>query len=179
MRAAIFVDGNYLEKVIDSEFRARVDYKKLASVIIPNPTEILRTYYYNSLPYLSVTPTEEENNRYLGKQRFYGFLSRLNRFEVREGRCVKRGKMYEQKGIDTLLSIDLVNLAATNKITDAILIAGDYDFVPAVKAIRSMGVVVTLYHSQMRESYHQQLWELYDERIPMTRFFVEMIQSRP
>ena len=40
-------------------------------------------------------------------------------------------KIFEQKGIDTLLSIDMVNLAATKQVSNIILLAGDSDYIPA------------------------------------------------
>ena len=115
MKTAIFIDGGYLSKVMQIEFNLRVDFEKLSNVIA-NGREILRTYYYNCLPYQSNPSTEEERKRFSKAQSFFRILSRLPRYEVRLGRLARRGSEFQQKGVDTLLSIDIVNLAASGKI---------------------------------------------------------------
>ena len=105
MKVAIFIDGGYIEKIMQQEYPSlKIDYSKLSNVLSRNK-EILRSYYYNCLPYQSNPPTPEEKERFAKRQRFYTMLTRLPKFEVREGRLVKRGIEFEQKGIDTLLSI--------------------------------------------------------------------------
>jgi len=175
MKVALFIDGGYIDKIMEHEFHFRLDYAKLP-LVLSRGREILRTYYYNCLPYQSSPPTPEESERFSKRQQFHTMLTRLPKYEVREGRLVKRGVEFEQKGIDTLLSIDLVNLAASNKISEAILLAGDYDFVPAVKVVKEHGVNVTLYHSQYRTSYHNQLWEACDERFALTAPLVNQMK---
>ena len=173
MKVSIFIDGGYLEKILKNEFgQIPIDFDKLSSALARGK-EILRTYYYNCLPYQSSPPTEDERARFSRRQKFHTMLTRLPKYEVREGRLVRRGSEFEQKGIDTLLSIDLVNLAASNKISEAILLAGDYDFVPAVSVVKTHGVNITLYHSR---SCNQGLWDLCDERFPLTRELVESLR---
>ena len=151
----------------------KLNFAKLPP-ILARGKEILRTYYYNCLPYQSNPPTEEERARFSKRQRFHKMLTRLPKYEVREGRLVKRGFEFEQKGIDTLLSIDLVNLAASNMISEAVLLAGDYDFVPAVTVVKDHAVNVTLYHSS--STFHTSLWDLCDERFPLTQELLEPIK---
>jgi uncharacterized LabA/DUF88 family protein len=174
MKVAIFIDGGYVEKVMKNEFYPdRIDYSKLP-VALSRGKEILRTYYYNCLPYQGNPPTEEEKDRFSKRQRFHKMLMRLPKYEVREGRLVKRGSEFGQKGIDTLLSVDLVNLSASNKISDAVLLAGDYDYIPAITVAKDHGVNITLYYS--KASVHNSLWELCDERFVFSREFVESIK---
>lgn len=173
MKVAIFIDGGYLEKLLKNEFgQVPIDFNKL-STALARGKEILRTYYYNCLPYQSSPPTNEERERFSRRQRFHMMLTRLPKYEVREGRLVRRGVEFEQKGIDTLLSIDLVNLSASNKISEAILLAGDYDFVPAATVVKSHGVNITLFYSR---SCNQGLWDLCDERFPITNELIESIR---
>ncbi len=152
MKIAIFIDGGYLSKILRNS-RAQIDFS-LLSAELSQGKEILRTNYYNCLPYQSSPPSREEKERFSRAQQFHNALERLPRYEVKEGRLAKRGTDYEQKGIDTLLSIDLVNLAASGKISDAVLLAGDSDFIPAVKVAKSHGVNIFLYHSADRREYH-------------------------
>ncbi|MCK9229919.1 MAG: NYN domain-containing protein [Syntrophales bacterium] len=175
MKIAIFIDGGYLDKILKNN-SIRIDYCKLSEELSMGKT-ILRTYYYNCLPYQGSPPTDEEKSRFSGAQRFHRALERLPRYQVRTGKLAKRGDQYEQKGIDTLISIDLVNLSASGKISDAVLVAGDSDFNPAVRIAKEHGVNVFLCHSVNRNEYHDSLWEICDERIPIGRDFLEKIKK--
>ncbi len=176
MKLAIFIDGAYLDKVLKNEFNeTRVDYKKIPIELCAGK-EILRTYYYHCAPYQSNPPTPEESVRFSRAQRFHNALNSLPKFEIRLGKLVYRNGDFTQKGVDTLLSVDLVNLAASGKISDAVLMAGDSDYIPAIKATKENGVNVTLFHSQFRGSYHIDLWNLCDERFPMDQSFIDRIK---
>lgn len=185
-RAAIFIDGAYLDYVLRDEFRAarsRIDYQLLADRLTP-VERLLRTYYYHCLPYQSTQPTEEENERFGKMQRFLTGLARLPRFEVRSGKLAFRGRnqagdpIFVQKRVDILLGVDLVLLAAKQAIGEAVLIAGDSDFVPAVQIARNEGVLVRLYHGT-RHRPHNELWELCDERHTIDRRFIDSVTREP
>jgi len=85
-------------------------------------------------------------------------------------------KSFEQKGIDTLLSLDMVNLAATKQVSNIILLAGDSDYIPAIELTKTHGVGVILYHSQRRDTYHINLWEACDERFPITQSLINKVK---
>ena len=104
-------------------------------------------------------------------QRFFRALQRTPRFEVKEGRLAYRGlnkegnPIFEQKRIDLLLGIDLVLHSAKRSIDEAFLIAGDSDFIPAIRVAKSEGVVVYLIHGA---NPHDDLLDEADERIEIT-----------
>ena len=153
---AVFIDGGYLAKVLKDEFdEPRIDFLRLSEEICPGKR--LRTYYYNTLPYRGSYPDEKEKQRYQRARSFFDTIDRLNRFEVVLGKTVKRytydGKMFFiQKGVDVRLAVDLVRLSWAGHIKIAVLIAGDNDFVPAVKAAKDAGVIVKLYYSKNSSS---------------------------
>ena len=69
---------------------------------------------------------------------------------IREGRCqriINKNKTeYHQKGVDTLLTMDLMNVPIKYKdIKKIILIACDSDFVPVIKNLDNLGVETILY----------------------------------
>jgi uncharacterized LabA/DUF88 family protein len=66
----------------------------------------------------------------------------------------------------------MVQLAAKQNIDEAILLAGDSDFIPAVTAAKSDGVLVRLYHGQRP---HSNLWQEIDERTEITQSLVQSI----
>jgi len=144
-------------------------------------TNLFRTYYYHCYPYQSNPPTLDERKRYSATDSFFYNLRQLPRFELRLGRLqlIKsdRGDEFKQKGIDTLLSIDLVELAATGQISKAVLVSGDSDFVPAVRRAKDKGVFIELFYSP-HIYIHDELYELCDERNEIEdTFFTDCIRS--
>ena len=91
-RIAIFIDAGYFQAMTRDEFGSpRIDFGKLATKIAGGK-EILRTYYYDCLPYQSNPPTLEEANRFSKRQRFHYALAKNPRFQVRLGRLEYRGR---------------------------------------------------------------------------------------
>jgi uncharacterized LabA/DUF88 family protein len=173
-QTAIFVDGGYFDRVSRDCGSPRIDFGKLATEL-SRPDDLLRTYYYHCLPYVSPVPTPEEEERLEGKKRFFSALNRLNRFEVREGKLEFRGTdresnrpIFEQKRVDIYLGVDLVMLSVKQKIHRAILITGDSDFLPAIRAAKNEGVVIHLFHGTGPQQPHRDLWEEADDRTVIT-----------
>lgn len=183
-RLAIFIDGAYLEKVLQHEFGGiRVDLGKLAQELSQRYS-LLRTYYYHCPPYQSSPPTPEEIDRKQRKDRFFRSLEQLPRFQVRLGKLAFRGQdvngkpIFHQKRADLMLGVDLVQLSATRQIQAAVILAGDSDFVPAVEAAKQNGVLIRLVHgpaSNSAASVHQELWGICDERQEIDRAMIDGI----
>ena len=151
------------------------------------PLDLLRTYYYDCLPYQSNPPSESESNRFAAKSSFFQRLRTFDRFEVREGRLAYRGlesrgqPIFQQKRTDLLLGLDFAMMSAKRQITHAAVIAGDSDFLPAVEAAKREGVLVWLFHGPGRSgirdsSYAEELWQAADERFELTARFLERIR---
>ena len=177
-RVAIFIDGAYLDHLLRQSFNfARIDYGALSSRMAGD-SEILRTYYYHCMPYQGNPPKPDEQARYSSMRKFVTALTSLPHYTVRYGRLAFRGEddqgrpQYEQKRVDILLSVDMVQLATKHTIQEAILLTGDSDFIPAVAAAKSEGVMVSLFHGQ---NPHQDLWNEVDERTLITQDFIASI----
>jgi len=171
-RAALLIDNGYLSAILRDEFgEPRIDYLKLSDVICEGYYR-LRTYVYDCLPYKSDPPTIEQQKLYAGKVKFFNALKKLPSFEIRFGKQRPRGIDFIEKGVDVLLAVDLVRLSLKSQIQKAFLLAGDADYVPAVKAAKDEGVSVTLYHSISVQDvggrkllkYSNELWDACDER---------------
>jgi uncharacterized LabA/DUF88 family protein len=170
-RCALFIDGGYLNKILESEFnRASIDYAKFSNELAQS-VERLRTYYYNCMPYQSNPPTEDEKRRYAAMARFIDALKRLPRFEFRQGKLAKREAGFEQKRVDIWMAVDLVRLSFSHQITKAILVTGDSDLVPAIEAAKDAGGVVELYFS--RRAVHQELLQAADERFEISEELID------
>ena len=180
-RAAVFIDGGYLTRVLRDEFgQARIDYGKL-SKRLAGGSDILRTYYYDCPAYQSDPVTPEESRRYSSQQTFFNRLERLPRYTVRLGQLERRfdeqgNVQFQQKRVDILLGVDMIQLAAKHVIQDAVLVAGDSDFIPAVIAAKSEGVVVKLLHGERPAS---DLWREADERTRITQEIINSVLRNP
>ena len=153
-KTVIFIDAGFLSK-LSKHFG---DGKYLKNNIInlakifskKERLECKHIFYYTAPPFQSSKPSKEENRR---KESYDHFLMRLSQSKiitVREGRCqriINKNKAeYHQKGVDTLLTMDLMNVPIKHKnIKKVILIACDSDFVPVIKNLDDLGIKTILY----------------------------------
>lgn len=170
-KAAVFIDGGFFVKVLGDLGSPTLDYAKFSDNLC-NGYQRLRSYYYDCLPYRSEPPTPDEQNRYARKQSFVDRLQLLPRFEVKLGRLAPRGNgKFQQKKVDVLFSVDIVQMSWAKMIDRAIIITGDSDFVPAVDAAKQTGVIVELYYYKSPNWYgpstHDELIKAVDERSPI------------
>ena len=160
-RAAVFIDGAYLTKILDVDFgKPKIDLAGFSEILCGS-YERLRTYYYNCMPYQSSPPTDEEMRRFASMDKFVYTLRKLPRFEVKLGRLGCVGGEFIQKRVDIALAVDLVRLSCGRMIRKAVIVTGDSDFLPAIEAAKEAGVLVTLYYSQ--SSIHDELLSAVDE----------------
>lgn len=109
-------------------------------------------------------------------------LRQLKQFQLREGRLRKYydadgNPDFVQKGVDSLLAIDMLKLALKGAIQKAILISSDSDFVPVVRALRDEGIFVVLYYYKPDDGrypcFSQELYEECDNRIEFKKSHFE------
>ena len=187
-RLGIFVDGGYLANLAERHFRIWVDFERLSNEIrntiagnTQEPLGLLRTYFYDCLPYQSNPPTSEEAQRLSRKRRFFSALQRLPNYEIREGRLMYRGDdaqgnpIFQQKRVDLMIGLDIAGLAAKQQITHAAVLSGDSDLLPAVEAAKQEGVIVWLVHGPP-STYARELWDLADDRLSIDRGFMQRIE---
>lgn len=161
-KTAIFIDGGYFTKILKNYFNSSdINYSKLSITIceILN-LSLLRTYYYTCMPVKRKNNPEDEQ-RYMKMQRFLSNLKRLSRFEVKLGKLQLIGGQFRQKMVDVLMSLDIVKKSSSKEIKQIILIAGDADFVPAIKTAKDQDVIVHLFYYPA--SVHNELLEEIDE----------------
>ena len=185
-KMAIFIDGGYVYHILKDNFgidNYSVDYEKFVKWISSDST-ILRTYYYDCLPYQSPKPTKRESNFLSKKQKYFSYLERLPRFCVRQGKLVYRGNddkgkgIFIQKRVDLLLGLDLGSLVSTHKVDEVAIITGDSDFIPVVEFAKREGVIVWLIHGPLC-TYHRDLWQATDERKEITQNVINNIILQP
>lgn len=181
-KVAIFIDGGYLSKVLKDSFPSvQLDFSKL-SAYLAGDLPILRTYYYNCMPYKSLSPTSGEIARYESMQRFVNSLENLDRYEVKLGKLEYRGRktdgspVFQQKRVDILLGCDLVLLSAKQRIEKAILITGDSDFIPAIQIAKNEGVEIELIYDT-NHMPHRSLTQIVDVRKSLSQADIDAIKK--
>lgn len=140
-RWAVFVDAGYLYGAggalvhgVSSRRELRADGPALVAALMERaaatmPGERLRLYWFDAARDRVHTVEQRE-------------LARLPYVEVRLGNLTRAGV---QKGVDAQVRSDLVALAASRAVTDAVLLIGDEDMVPAVEEVQAHGVLVHLW----------------------------------
>jgi uncharacterized LabA/DUF88 family protein len=140
-RYAIMVDVGYIYAAAGELLfgtSARRDYRVDADPLIQALTkhagelirgELLRVYWYDAAR--DRVPTIDQR-----------VIAQMPWVKLRLGNLNARG---QQKGVDAQIRADMEALARHRAITDAVLVAGDEDMVPAVEAAQAFGVRVHLW----------------------------------
>jgi len=154
MKAGVFIDAGYLSHITKDVYNhTRVDFELFSNELCEECERVL-TYYYTAMPHQSHPPTEEESTRYSRYRKFMRRINQIDNFEVRLGHLQKVDGEYQQKGVDTLFTVDLTQLSMSKKIDRAIIVSGDSDFVPAVEvANRNKIETINVIHP-IQFSYH-------------------------
>lgn len=165
-RFAMFIDAGYLfaqgSKSLTGEAKNRHDLdlkedltaqtlKDIARAHLPNQ-ELLRIYWYDGA----------RGSIMKGDQ---SAIASLNDVKLRLGMLSQSGK---QKGVDSLIVADLIELARLNSISDAFLLSGDEDVRIGVQIAQNHGVRVHLLGIESDEgtSQSRQLLQESDTVLP-------------
>jgi uncharacterized LabA/DUF88 family protein len=175
-RYAIMVDVGYIyasagELLFSAGSRReyRVDADKLIQALTRHAEdqvrgELLRIYWYDAAR--DRVPTIDQR-----------VIAQMPWVKLRLGNLNARG---QQKGVDAQIRADMEALARHRAITDAILVAGDEDMVPAVEAAQAYGVRVHLWGIEPPYGTNQAerlVWES-DTVEVLERTFLEPFFSR-
>ncbi len=157
-RVAVFIDGNNfyygLRRIYGKNKSLKVfDFKKF-SEFLSGKDKIVNIFYYNA-------QLDKENNqeKYDSQKQFFEKLKEIPNFHLILCKLLKRNITgtnqiyYIIKEDDINMAVDMVEGACENRYDTAIIVSGDGDFVPAVKAIqRKNKIVQNIYfeHSSSR-----------------------------
>ncbi len=148
-----FVDGAYLRQLALSADCDLVNPRQLVRNIVQDnrlqmwarfdvserTTVLTRVTYYDASP-------EEESEIPAGLVAYWNAVELLPSTDLGFGtlRGRSRRRPRRQKGVDTLLAVDMLVGAFTDIFSVAILVTGDADFVPVVNEVRRRGVAVAV-----------------------------------
>lgn len=140
-RLAVFVDAGYFFAAGAEAACGQPTPRKSVSLLAPESmlsdltskalqaagsTNLLRIYWYDAMP--GPRPSLEQTT-----------LAHLAGMKLRFGVLNSKG---QQKGVDSLIVTDLIDLARNRAISDAVLVSGDEDLRIAVEIAQSFGVRV-------------------------------------
>src|SRR5215472_17231803 len=157
-RYAVMVDVGYIYAAAGELLfgtSSRRDYRVDAVGLIQAVTkhadelfrgELLRVYWYDAAR--DRVPTIDQR-----------VVAQMAWVKLRLGNLNARG---QQKGVDAQLRADLEALARHRAITDAVLLAGDEDMLPAVEAAQRYGVRVHLWGVEPTHGSNQAEWLVWE-----------------
>jgi len=172
----VFIDGGYLRKQLmdlfgdDSiNYQQLIDALRSGTAYGPLFPQLVRAYYYDAVPDPKDTEKYEKQLAYLRKVRDNDFI------EVRTGRLRQDEKgLPRQKGVDTLIAIDMLSKAYEGHYDVATLLAGDDDFLDLVRAVKNTGRQI--YGAFFVGHVSQDLQDEFDRRLPLKREAVEQMR---
>lgn len=161
----VFIDEGFLDKLtmfFGSGVRFKFDKLEFAKRISKKQNLYCKhLFYYTCPPFQSSIPSKDEELRKKGYDKFIFALSKNQEITIREGRVQKiineKGEIeFKQKGVDTLLTIDVSHIKEDYPyIKKIILVSSDTDFCPIIKDIKKrygIDVILFSYFDKKRKS---------------------------
>ena len=145
----VFIDGAYLEAVY-ADFaqtwfghRGELDYNSvLHGIGCVSGMHWKRGFYYDCQVKKKGTEIEEDFLFRKKKQEdVWSKIRSLSGGHLRTGKITGDRKQ-RQKGVDVLIAVNVLSHVARGDLDKVVLLAGDADFVPLVKAVVEMGTVI-------------------------------------
>lgn len=157
-RIAVFVDAGYLAMAgattighqdacrKDIRFNIKETIQAIKDFVSDKTdAQLFRIYWYDSCPWGARKTAE------------HSCISHQNNVKLRMGVLNTNG---QQKGVDTLLVLDLFEHAIKEHITEALIISGDEDLRPGIERAQMYGVTVHLLGITNEEEEGNQSFEL-------------------
>jgi uncharacterized LabA/DUF88 family protein len=147
-RVMIFIDGpNFYRGLLRTfgESALAVNYVALARAVTHNNRSLVRTYFYDSRASGSGTVTESKEKN-LGpddRKALHDKLANTSNYELRLP-DIDHKQHIGRDEVDLRLAVDMIRYGAMRLYDVAVLVSSDEDFVPAISAVKEMGLQVEL-----------------------------------
>ena len=145
-----FIDGGYLRKEAAERWStANVNPRNLATRVTGHPTvqswAAVSTTAHNALlgrvTYYDGLPDDGEESEH---EEYWRAIELLPDVHLGFGALRGLGRRVRQKGVDTLIAVDMLVGAFSGIFDMAVLVSGDADFTPVVEEVRRRGVMVAV-----------------------------------
>ncbi len=134
-RISILVDGSNMYHYL-RELRltglAEFDYKAFGQFLARGRTIVSATYYIGKVRSHGDAKGEELRS---WQQRLVARLERMG-WRVEYGHMLKNNGVFQEKGVDVHIAVDLLKGAYDNRYDTAVLVSSDTDLIPAIAAVR-------------------------------------------
>lgn len=176
-RTYLFIDGNYLEQLIQDASRdwfdgqLEIDYEQIGH-------GFTKVFYYDAMPVKKPSETEDQfREREAAKLAFFKRLKNLRGWHVHEG-ISRRGRREpaQQKEVDVLIAVDMLTHTHRKNMDSLTFIAGDTDFRPLIDAVVRDGMYVNLWYGPRHVS--EDLKDMADATLPMDMHFFHAKATR-
>lgn len=142
-RTMCFIDGGYLQSTCKKLFgHDKIDFAKVGSklreafqicLVGQFQIDLIRIYYYDAI-------VEATHQDYHSQKQYFNSVYDAPLYSVRLGSLVESPKVgFRQKGVDILMSTDVLTKAYRNQYGAGIFLMGDRDFVPLIEAVNDAG----------------------------------------
>jgi uncharacterized LabA/DUF88 family protein len=135
-RIVILVDGSNLYHYL-RELKltglAEFDYKAFAQFLARGRTVVSATYYVGKVRSHGDVKGEELRR---WQQRLVAHLQ-TSGWKVEYGHMMEHHGVFQEKGVDVHIAVDLLTGAFDNHFDTALLVSSDTDLIPAIHAVRS------------------------------------------
>ena len=167
VKVTVLIDGGYVRataksagKHYDNDF-----IEKFAAGCVLQSEYLLRVFYYDAPQYQGTVqlPVSGQSTELKSNDHWLIDLAKRERFAVRRGTMGFRGwkpkaipiqgqaltdadfgPIFEQKGVDMRIGLDIASFAQDRTVDRIILVSGDTDMIPAMKVARKAGLEVVL-----------------------------------
>ncbi|HDN64702.1 MAG TPA: NYN domain-containing protein [Methanosarcinales archaeon] len=158
-RAMVFIDGaNVFHSCKNFRHGYKIDYVKLRDELTKD-YDLIRVYYYSG-----VDPSDVPSRSFHKALKAQGF-------HVETRPLVERNGKLAEKGIDVMLTTELLTHAFKDNFDVAVIVGGDQDYIVALREVKREGkrIVVACF----RNSFSNEIQEIADESV-----FIDNIAER-
>lgn len=181
LRVVVLIDGGHLRalaKVAGLEYNPTL-IEQIARSCVTGEERLLRILYYDCAPFDRAVklPVSGKYHSFSGSDQWLKELAAKELFAVRRGVLKFRGfkptktpiatgalkdedfkPIFEQKGVDMRIGLDMASYAATKSVDRIILVTGDTDCLPAMKHCRISGLQIVLTSLPKQKVAAELLW---------------------
>ena len=137
-RVSIIIDGsNFYHRLKESDLKKHLlafRYDLFASFLLSGRIGAWKRYYIGAIREERGNP--KSHSLMIDQQKLIGRLTR-DKWEIQFGHMLKTDG-YHEKGVDVLMSVDMLVGAYENQYDTLALVSSDTDLIPALAKIRSM-----------------------------------------
>jgi uncharacterized LabA/DUF88 family protein len=191
LKTAILIDNMYLQNLKNEYGVDSLDPSRFSAALL-RPGEVhYMTYIFDAEPYVPKEEATDEQIELRSKKKDYlEAIQQYERIKVELGyvapklwKCPQCGETFTvpvQKQVDVKISVRLMSLAWERVAEKIVLLCGDGDVLPAVRAVEPTGTIVRLVYVQFgRVKASRALIRECPEKMKLTRECLELMTFKP